>query len=143
VSTSYSGDPAASTTDWVRFEIQDTGPSHSGDSFVFQDEEIASKLADCAGNKWQAAGTLLIIWARQIGHNPNFQIGRFSEDWNAAAKFLEEKGKELLASPNASGGTGAYVGSISVADVAAKAGDGDRTQPTFKRGFMDNPNAGW
>jgi len=143
VSTSYSGDPAASTTDWVRFEIQDTGPSYSGDPFVFQNEEIASKVADCGGNKWQAAGHLLLVWARQIGHNPNFQIGRFSEDWNAAALFLEEKGKELLASADASAGAGAYVGGISVTDVDAKAGDTDRTQPTFRRGFMDNPNAGW
>ena len=143
MSTSYSGDPAASTTDWVRFEIQDTGPSYSGDPFVFQNEEIASKVADCGGNKWQAAGHLLLVWARQIGHNPNFQIGRFSEDWNAAALFLEEKGKELLASADASAGAGAYVGGISVTDVDAKAGDTDRTQPTFRRGFMDNPNAGW
>ena len=143
MSTSYGGDPAASTTDWVRFEIQDTGPAGSGDSFVFQNEEIVSKLADCGGNKWQAAGHLLLVWARQIGHNPNFQIGRFSEDWNAAAKFLEEKGKELLASSGASGGAGAHVGGISVSDRAAKVGDSDRTSPTFTRGFGDNPDAGW
>jgi hypothetical protein len=143
MSTSYSGDPAASTTDWIRVEIQDTGPIYSGDPFVFQNEEIASKLADFGGNKWQASGHLLLVWARQIGHNPNFQIGRFSEDWNAAAKFLEEKGKELLASSQATGGGGAYVGGISVADKAAKAADSDRTQGAFTRTSFDNPEAGW
>lgn len=139
--STYSGDPAASTNDWIRFEITDTSAP-----FVFLNEEIASQLADAGGNKWTAAGNLLLVWARNIGKNPSFTIGRFSEDPAAAAKFLEEKAKELLSNPNANAGggqLGAYVGGISVADKAAKAGDSDRTAGSFGRGYMDNPDASW
>jgi hypothetical protein len=135
----YGGDPAASTLDWIRFETTDTTSP-----FIFQNEEINSKLADCFGNKWQAAAALLLIWARNIGKNPSFTIGRFSENPAAAAMFLEEKAKELLAMPGAKQGKfGAYVGGISVADREAKIADTDRTQGAFSRGYMDNPDARW
>lgn len=141
MSFSYSGNPATSDLDWVRFTIQDTGPSYSGEPWYWHNEEINGILAG-AGNKVIAAAEVLYAWARRIAHNPDFQIGRFSENWNAAAKLLNEKADELMASVAATG-IGAFVGGISVSDKAARVANTDRTKAAFRRGMFDNPDAGW
>ena len=140
MATTYSGSPATSDLDWVRFTIGDTGPAYVGDPWHFMDSEITGALA-LAADRLHAAVDLLFAWARQMGHNPNFNIGRFGEDYDKAAAFLEAKAKELLASTAA--GLGAYVGGISVADKAAKEADSDRTTSAIRRGFGQNPEAGW
>ena len=142
MSTTYAGNPAASDTAWIRFEIQDTGPDYAGDAFHFQDEEIASKLADDSGNRVLAAGHLLLVWARHLTSQPNFRIGRFSEDWRASAQMMNTKALELIAEAQAAM-AGVYVGGVSVADKAAKSANTDRTTSSFRRGQFDNPDAGW
>ena len=142
MSTTYGGNPAASDLFWIRFEIQDTGPDYCGDAFHFQDEEIASKLSDDGGNRTLTAGHLLQVWARHLASNPNFRIGRFSEDWNAAAQTMNEKANELIAAAQASMAD-AYFGGVSEADKAAKRADSGRTRGAFRRGQFGNPNAGW
>jgi len=137
----YGGDPSASALDWIRFTIQDTGPSFSGEQWYWGDTEIIGILSTVA-NATVAAGEILLAWARRIGHNPDFRIGRFSENWNAAARLMEEKGKELLQSAAASG-IGAFVGGTSVSDKSARSGNADRTKGAFRRGRFDNPGAGW
>ena len=142
MATSYSGNPAASDNDWIRFEIQDRGPDYSDDAFHFQDEEIASKLVDDVGNRMLASGHLLQIWAIDLAQNPNFRIGRFSENWNETAKDMNTKAKELIDSA-LSGMTGAFVGGVSGADKANRRADPDRTKGAFRRGQFDNPRGGW
>ncbi|HUT62194.1 MAG TPA: hypothetical protein VNA25_30510 [Phycisphaerae bacterium] len=141
MSHSYSGNPAASDLDWIRFTIQDTGPAYSGEPWYIHDSEISGILAG-ATNATQAAGLVLLAWARRIAHSPNFRIGRFSEDWNAAAATMQEKAEKILASA-AAAGIGAFVGGISVSDKATRSLDTDRTKSSFRRGQFDNPDAGW
>jgi len=142
MTTTYAGNPAASDTAWIRFKIQDTGPTYSGDAFHFQDEEIASTLADDGGNRLSAAGHLLQTWAIHLTSQPNFRIGRFSESWEAAASAMNTKALELLAAA-AAAMAGVYVGGVSASDKAAKSANTDRTTGSFRRGQFDNPDAGW
>lgn len=142
MTTTYAGNPAANDTAWIRFKIQDTGPDYSGDAFHFQDEEIASTLADDGGNRTLAAGHLLQTWAIHLTSQPNFRIGRFSEDWEKAAEAMNTKALELIAQATAAM-TDVYVGGIHTADKAAKRADTGRTQGSFRRGQFDNPDAGW
>ena len=142
MTTTYAGNPAVSDVAWIRFKIQDTGPIYCGDAFHFQDEEIASTLSDDGGNRVLAAGHLLQTWAISIASNPNFQIGRFSEDWRGAVKDMNDKALELIAQAQAAM-TGVYFGGVSVADKAGRRADTDRTQAAFRRGMHDNPDAGW
>jgi hypothetical protein len=127
--------------DRVRLEIGDNiAPMH------FYDDEIWEKITQCGGSWLLAAAQLCYIWARYIlTHERDFTIGRFSESGAvAAAKALNEKGAELEKQYAKSvGQAGVYVGGISVADKEAKEDDADRTAPSFKRGFLNNPGAGW
>jgi hypothetical protein len=126
--------------DRVRLEIGDNVvPMH------FADDEITEKILQ-AGSWLLAAAQLCYIWARYIlTHERDFTVGRFSESGAvAAARALNEKGAELEKQYAKSvGQAGVYVGGISVADKAAKEGDSDRTAPSFKRGYLNNPGAGW
>ncbi len=141
MSHSYGGNVATSDLDWIRFQIQDTGPdSDSGEPWYFTDEEIAGIFA-IHGTKLAAAVDILYTWARRLAHSPNFRIGRFSEDYATAAKTLNDKAAELdkMLSTATSG---LYAGGVSVADKAAKRANTDRTQGAFRRGRFDNPRAG-
>ena len=138
---SYSGDPSASDLDWVRFTIQDTGPNFSGEPWYWADSEINGVIA-VEGTALLAAIAILYAWARRIAHSPNFRIGRFSEDWDEAAKTMNAKADELKEQAQV-GVTGAYAGAISEADKTAKRANTDRTQSSFRRRQFDNPNAGW
>ena len=142
MTTTYSGNPAASDNDWIRFQIQDRGPVYSDDAFHFQNEEIASKLVDDAGNRLLAAGHLLQIWAIDLAQNPNFRIGRFSEDWAEAVKGMNTKAKELIAEAMA-GMTDAFVGGVSVTDKANRSANTDRTKGAFHRGQFSDPESHW
>ncbi len=138
---SYSGDPGTSSRDWVRFTIQDTGPAFSSEPWYWADTEIDAVILGAA-NPTQAAGQMMLAWARRLAHNPDFRIGRFSESWNAAAKLMNEKGMELMGMASAKL-AGAFVGGISVSDKAARVANTDRTPSTFRRGQFDNPDASW
>ena len=142
MTTTYSGNPAASDNDWIRFQIQDRGPAFSDDAFHFQNEEIASKLVDDAGNRLLAAGHLLQIWAIDLAQNPNFRIGRFSEDWAEAVKGMNTKAKELIAEAMA-GMTDAFVGGVSAIDKANRSANTDRTKGAFRRGQFSDPKSHW
>lgn len=142
MSHSYCGDPSSSTLNWVRFTIQDTGPdSDSGEPWYFTDEEINGMIAT-EGTALGAAVAVLYAWARRLAHNPNFRIGRFSEDWSQAAEVLNAKAAELKAQLSAAV-AGAYVGGTSQADKDAKYAATDRTRGAHRRGRFNNPNAGW
>ena len=142
MTTSYSGNPVASDNDWIRFQIQDTGPTFSGDAFHFQNEEIASKLVDDGGNRMLAAGHLLQIWAIAITQNPNFRIGRFSEEWDKSVAGMNAKAQELIADA-LSGMTSAFVGGVSVIDKANRSANTDRTKGAFRRGQFSDPESHW
>lgn len=137
----YGGDPSASDLDWIRFTIQDTGPAYSGEQWYWADTEIIGILTTVA-TATEAAGTVLLAWARRIAHNPDFQIGRFSENWAAAAQMLQEKGNALLQSVAVTG-IGAFVGGVSTTDKSTRYDNTNRTRGAFRRGQFDHPDAGW
>jgi len=132
VADTYSGDPASSDKDWVRFAVGDTStPSQ------FSDEEIAAAIAHYGGKEAAAAG-LLQMMAIRLAREPDFKIGRFSESRKSAIDALNEKAKEVAAQAHA---FGFYAGGISVADKAARAADSDRPPAKFFRGMMQ-PSTG-
>ena len=133
--SAYSGDPATSDKDQVRFEIGDTAaPMH------FTDAEILARIA-LKGDWGLAAADLCFIWSRWLARQPDFTLGAFSEKGNQeAARILNEKGTELQA---LYGGTttGLYAGGVSVADNDTIAADTDRPTKDFRRGQFGNPDA--
>ncbi|MFA4971868.1 MAG: hypothetical protein WC683_04595 [bacterium] len=129
---SYSGDPSLSDVDAVRFLIDDTDPA----DWLFSDEEIGYLLATYGTVNLAAAEALYII-IRAIARNPNFRIGRWSEDRSTGLKILEEKADKLKAQGQTAG---IYAGGIGVADKQAKEEDTDRVPPSFRKGMHDDPD---
>jgi len=79
---SYSGDPALSDLDWVRFTIRDTAtPWH------FSNEEILAIIAE--KGKIGAAIQLAEQWAVDLGRQASFTLGSFSEQYQQAAEALQ------------------------------------------------------
>lgn len=127
----YSGNPAASEVDWIRFTIRDTNATP-----YFTDLEVAAVLAE-QGDKYKAAGVLLKRWVIDLLAEPNFTIGSFSEDHGRTLADLLAEANKLL-----SGATvGLYAGGISVADTEAIEADEDRPAMAFDFGMDRNPNA--
>lgn len=120
----------------VRLEIgDDTAP------YTWTDDQINEKLAQ-RGDWRLAAADMLHLWAIKVGREPKFQVGRFSEDPQAAAKFLQSEADRLEALVRRTG-TGVFVGGISVADKTTRADDTDRPADTATMDMTDNPDAGW
>ena len=126
---------AMTDMDRVRLKIGDNvAPMHFSDAEIWE-------LINQEGSWQLAAAECCFIWARWLGRQPDFTIGRFSESGNhEAARLLNEKGMELLKFASAAQAA-AFAGGISVSDKATREGDTDRVQSRITRGFMDNPNA--
>ena len=131
--STYSGDPAASDKDWVRFKIGDTQAP-----FQFTDEEILAVLAEEGGNRARAAASMLRTWAIHMASLANFAIGRFREDYSKTAELMNAKADELLRQAIT---VGAFVGGTSQADKTSREQNTDNVPPNFKRGMMENPDA--
>lgn len=126
MATSYSGDPADSALDQVRFLIRDTA-----DPFTFQDEEIAWVLEErpnpylaAASLAWRlyhrtldSAGVHKKVGDLQLGRRNDSSMG--ATNWGTLARQLEREG-------------GLSAGAAPVANADALA------RPGFAVGEMDN-----
>ncbi len=134
--TPYSPSDPPTDLDRVRLEIGDIGnPVH------FPDWAIAEKISQRGA--WElAAVDLLRVWARQLGQQPQYRVGRFSENWGAAAGQMNEQANELERRYAASHAQ-AFAGGISKSDAQTRRDDPDRPASENTVDMMDNPNASW
>ena len=91
MSSSYSGDPASSDKDAVRFLIQDTGPTN----FDFSDEEIVF-LLDTQGNYWMAAAVCCekLTTIKSSGGLASKSVGGLSESYSQGSiAFYQNQAK--------------------------------------------------
>ncbi len=128
----YSGNPAASDKDAVRFLIQDTQANRP----LLQDEEIAWLLTQEA-NGFTAAAMCCDILVARGGAVSSKHVGPLSLTYDP--KFYLE-----LAATLRSRGLAyqvPYIGGISIADKQINDTNPDAVSPRFFRGMFDNVRA--
>lgn len=130
----YSGDPASSERDAVRFEIPDTDASVAW----FTDEEIAYTLREESGSRAAAARCCETL-ARRFTEQADIATGDTKLTYSKQAETLATRATELRL--RAQGAHAPFSGGVSAADKEARAEDEDREQGSFSRGQFDNPAA--
>ena len=133
MSWSYSGNPAASTLDKVRFLIGDTDIADQ----QLSNEEIAAALVDAGDNPYAAAiictEALVSRYARLVTKSIgdlSISYGDTAKNYRSLLGDLRRRATLQLCTP--------YAGGISVADKEIDEGDSDVVQPFFKRGMHDD-----
>lgn len=135
MTTTYSGNPASSSKDAVRFFIQDTAAP-----WLLQDEEIEYTLtidADPMAAAATCARSIAMSFARLAKSK---KVGDLSIDYGERSKFYQELADTLEAKGNI-GGVIPYSGGISISDKINVEGNTDRVRPPFRVDQFDNPNS--
>ena len=132
MSFSYSGNPASSNKDAVRFLIKDTTSA----SAQATDEEINWVVSQEA-NIYMAAALIMETIARRVDGLTSKKTGDLTLTWGNTSNMLQQ------ASNLRARGQGSYqelyAGGISKADKLSHEQDTDVPKPSFKRDRMDNP----
>lgn len=132
---SYSGSPASSEKDAVRFEIPDTDESAQ----LIGDAEIEYTLEQEA-SVYGAAARCCESLSRKFAMQADIATGDIKLTYSKQAENLAERAKELRA--RAQGAHAPFAGGISRADKEGRVESEDRVQSAFSRGQFDNPAAG-
>lgn len=132
----YSGDPASSEKDYVRFLVGDTD---TNDQLV-QDEEIEAVLAD-EGNVSLAAAIIAEAIAGKYSRLADISVGKTSISYSQrAASYLalatrlrkQSKQKAIFR-------VRPYAGGISRSDKENVENNDDRVKPIFEKDLFKNP----
>lgn len=133
---SYSGNPATSAMDKVRFLIGDT---NSSDQHI-SDEEINAMLADNANDAYSTAiactEALISKFSRYVTKSIgdlSISYGEIVSNYRSLLGDLRRKATIALCTP--------YAGGISVSDKEIDEGDSDRVKPAFTIGMHDSEGA--
>lgn len=133
----YSGNPAESDRDAVRFEVQDTDQTNR----LVSDDEIEYALT-AAGTVLGAAAHCCDALARRFAARVDVSItsggDSVKRSYNAMAQTFAERARELRQRAQASSGA-PWTGGTSATRKDALVADTDRTQPRFSRGQFDGP----
>lgn len=129
----YSGNPASSSKDAVRFLVGDT---RVDDSLV-QDEEIAWALAQNSNIYGAAAIIAESISAYFATQATSVVIGPIREDYGQRAKDYASKAKELSGKSSETGTLNIYAGGIYSADKLVNSEDTSLTVASFTIGQDD------
>ena len=132
---SYSGDPASSEKDAVRFLIGDTDT----DDQQLSDAEINYLIAQWGGVMVSAINAVRGIIAR-YARLVSKQVGDLSIDYSDRLAAYQALVGQLEAGNIKD--VDLYAGGISVSDVQTVNLDTDRVRPAFRRGMNDNLLAG-
>ncbi len=132
---SYSGNPASSSLDMVRFLLGDTDT----DAELLTDQEIEALLtvynddvyATAVACAWSLAGKYARKVDRSVG-DLRISYGQTADNFRALATQLENQGA------TSSEGFRPYAGGISISDKQNQDADTDRVVPAFKRGTHDD-----
>lgn len=127
----YSGNPAASDKDAVRFFTQDTD---SGDQLL-SDEEL-TYLLNLAGNTISAAISASHAISVKFAKMADQTVGSISASYSRRAEVYAKMAKEI---PDIYGSApGIVVTGISVSENLAQEADSDLVRPLFKTGDFDD-----
>ena len=131
---SFSGDPATSDKDAVRFWIQDMGP----DVWLVSDQGILFVLQQYTQPLFAAAQVLRAL-ASQYAQKVTKRVGDLSINYSDKAKQFLALADDLeqQASMN---GVMPYGGGVSKSDMRAVAENSDRPKPAFRVKQFDNPS---
>lgn len=135
MSWSYSGDPAASDLDEVRFLVGDTDTTDQ----LVSNEEVAWSIANSAGTI-QAAATLCEALASKFAREVDKSIGSLSV--SAASRSGHFSARAAALRVQAIALCEVFVGGLSISGKQALDLDADAVQPAFRVGQDDNPRAG-
>lgn len=134
---SYSGDPATSNLDMVRFLIGDTDYSDQ----QLGDPEINAALVTCGANVYRTAifcvGGLIGKFSRLCSKS----MGDLQISYSDVVKNYKELLRRLQAQASAQA-VAPYAGGISVVDKQVDEEDTDRVAPAFYTGMHDYPGSG-
>lgn len=133
MSWSYSGNPASSTRDKVRFLIGDTDTTDQ----QFSNEEIDAILADNADEPYATAIVLIEGLIARYSRYISKSVGDLSISYGDRVKQyqslltgLRRRASIQLCAP--------YAGGISIADKNVDEADDDRVSPYFTVGMHDS-----
>lgn len=137
---SYTGDPASSPGDAVRFWIGDTTETTP----QLSDEEIAYLLSLTGGNVLQAAIAACVQLANRYSSQVDFAVEtELRVALSQRAEAYAKRAQELRNQAKLPGFGGLvplpYAGGISVSDMQRQEQDGDRVPPGFVVGIMSAP----
>ncbi|MBU1449110.1 hypothetical protein KKF45_04690 [Patescibacteria group bacterium] len=123
----YSGDPAASDLDQVRFLIGDTDTLDQ----QLSNEEIAWLLSNQGsplGAAIAACEQVGAIYARKVSQSTGGISVSYGDRQSYYADLANRLRRRMRVAP--------YVGGISLSDIASNEGDSDWDQPVFSVGMM-------
>lgn len=132
----YSGNPASSARDRVRFLTADTVETDA----LFQDEEIDAVISQ-QPTVYHAGVELLNQILARYARRPNRSIDGLSIQWSTAVESLVKTRDDLAAravEELLSTGAKMYAGGLSHAEKAADAANQDLVAPRFKRDQFTN-----
>lgn len=133
---SYSGDPASSPRDYVRFLIADVNASAP----LFQDAEVDAVLATASTPDWAAIDLIDAAIAR-YSFTPDRVIDGLSVKWGVVVDSLVKLRDRLSAraAANSLSGAGAfYAGGLSQVETQQDREDTDLRRPKFERDQFEN-----
>jgi hypothetical protein len=131
----YSGDPADSDLDHVRFLIGDT----NGNEQKLQDAEVQFAI-DSAPNVYVAAANCARAIAGRFASRVDERFESIENRFSQAAKGYYDLALRLDKQAKQVVGMGAPIaGGIRISDMDAARADGDRVKPAVKRGQFANP----
>lgn len=132
----YSGDPAYSNRDAVRFLIRDTNTSDQ----LLQDEEIAWLLSQNSNNVYKAAmASAYAVSAKFSNQAVTKTVGALSLSYQARSEHYKSLALSIKNQYLSVGATFApYSGGISVSDKQTEEQDTDWDKPAFSRNLHRN-----
>lgn len=130
----YSGDPAFSKKDEVRFWLGDLNMQRP----VWFDPEIEFIVAKIPNTK-MAAAHLLEIKAQEFARKSDIKVGDVSKSYSKAADSMKKCADDLR--QDALKAAKPFFGGLTKSGKKALLDDDDATQPQFFIGQTDNPYA--
>jgi hypothetical protein len=136
VSWSYSGNPATSNLDRVRFLIGDTDTNDQ----QLSDEEINALLVENHNNPYLAAVNCCRALEAQYARKVTKSMGDISIQYDQLTKHYSDLARSLTMKATLAA-IPPYSGGISVSDKRIDAQNTDLVQPRFRRGMHDEPGS--
>lgn len=137
MSWSYSGDPATSALDALRFLIQDTDTTAQ----LLSNEELSYLLSEENDSVYAAAIRAALQLGARLGRKGSIKVGDLAIDYTQQAKWYNDLAAQLRRERILRTGSGAGVFTAeSKTDKQAREDDTDRVQPKFSRDLGDVQN---
>lgn len=131
---SYSGNPAASDIDAVRFYIGDTDTTAE----MLTDAEITALVTLAGGDTLLAAVYAAEGLAGKYARRVDKSVGDLSISYSQTSKQFSDLAALLRRRYSIGSAPAPYAGGISISDKAAQESDTDRVRPAFTRTLHNN-----